>query len=46
MVVMGIERFPRSRASAYTARAPGNGVFSLTPLPGVATGFVGTKFLR
>jgi len=46
MVNMGIERFPRTRQQGWSARAPANGVFSLTPLPGVATGFVGTKFLR
>ena len=46
MTVMGIERFPRTRERAWSARVPGTGVFSLTPLPGVATGFVGTKFLR
>lgn len=46
LVVQGIERFPRSRAAAYIAHAPRTGVFSVTPLPGVATGFVGTKFLR
>ena len=46
MVVMGVERFPRTRQQGWSAHAPGAGMFSLTPLPGVATGFVGTRFLR
>ena len=46
MVVMGVERFPRTREQGWTAQAPRGGVFSVTPLPGVSTGFVGTKFLN
>ncbi len=47
MVVMGVERFPRSRQKGWTTHAPRNGgLFSLTPLPGVSTGFVGLKFLN
>lgn len=46
MVVMGVEKFPRSRQQGWVTHAPRAGMFSLTPLPGVSTGFVGQKFLQ
>lgn len=47
MVVMGVEKFPRSRQQGWTTHAPRNGgLFSLTPSPGVSTGFLGVKFLQ
>ncbi len=46
MVVMGVEKFPRSRQQGWVTQVPRAGIFSLTPLPGVSTGFVGQKFLN
>ena len=46
MVVMGVEKFPRSRQQGWVTQVPRAGIFSLTPSPGVSTGFVGQKFLN
>ena len=46
MVVTGVEKFPRTRERAWVTQGPPGGVFSVTPLPGVSTGFVGRKFLN
>ena len=46
MVVTGINRFPRQRQQGWSQRIPNAGIFIITPLPGVSTGFVGEKFLK